>query len=206
MQPAKNTQKIPFSGVNVRKMLEADACGVKFSTFCIVKPPKSTDFGGNSGCGGRTRYTFSPVAKIEVATSTNTGGRNCPPDSSTAIGSSPSLTKKTATRMGDSLFGLLKQDSNLRSLGYEHMDRVPRKPRKPAKSRCSPLFLPTIRRRTQQNKSSQSYRHSSLPIHFSPLPGEIPLTRESLREKSSGQLARPGTLLPLKSLKSPQLP
>ena len=41
------------------------------------------------GCGGRTRYAFLPLAKIKVATSVCTGGRNCPPDSSTAMGSSP---------------------------------------------------------------------------------------------------------------------
>ena len=34
------------------------------------------------------------VAKIEVATSVCTGGRNCPPDSSTAMGSRPAPCEK----------------------------------------------------------------------------------------------------------------
>ena len=39
--------------------------------------------------GDRTRFAFLPLAKIKVATSVCTGGRYCPPDSSTAMGSSP---------------------------------------------------------------------------------------------------------------------
>ena len=52
---------------------------------------------------GRTRHAFSPLAKIIVATSVCTGGRNCPPDSSTAMGSSPApceREKKKAIPIG----------------------------------------------------------------------------------------------------------
>ena len=35
-------------------------------TFYIVKPPKSGDFGGNSGCGGRTRtYDLRVMRRLE---------------------------------------------------------------------------------------------------------------------------------------------
>ena len=40
---------------SVRKLLESEQGMGENRTFCIVKPPKSGDFGGNSGCGGRTR-------------------------------------------------------------------------------------------------------------------------------------------------------
>ena len=46
------------------------------------------------GAGYGNRFTFSPLAKMMVATSFCTGGRNCPPDSSTSIGSIHSLSKK----------------------------------------------------------------------------------------------------------------
>ena len=55
------------------------------------------------GCGGRTRYAFLPKAKIKVTTSVCTGCRNCPPDSSSAMGSSPAPNKrekKNTTQMG----------------------------------------------------------------------------------------------------------
>ena len=41
----------------------------------------------------RNRFAFLPMAKIKVATSVCTGGRNCPPDSSTAMGSIPFICK-----------------------------------------------------------------------------------------------------------------
>ena len=47
-----------------------------------------------SCCGGRTRSAFSPVTKIVVATSVCTDSRNCPPDSSSAMGSRPAPYKK----------------------------------------------------------------------------------------------------------------
>jgi hypothetical protein len=40
------------------------------------------------------RFAFLPLAKIKVATSVCTGGRNCPPDGSTAMGSRPAPWKK----------------------------------------------------------------------------------------------------------------
>ena len=46
---------LPFIFACVRKVLEADFHKLKILTKWIVKPPKSDDFGGNSGCGGRTR-------------------------------------------------------------------------------------------------------------------------------------------------------
>ena len=46
------------------------------------------------GCGGRTRYAFSPQAKIEVETSVRTGFSKCPPDTCTAMGSSPAPCEK----------------------------------------------------------------------------------------------------------------
>ena len=41
--------------VNVRKVLDDPIMHGENSTFGIVKPPKPDGFGGNSGCGGRTR-------------------------------------------------------------------------------------------------------------------------------------------------------
>ena len=41
------------------------------------------------GCGRRTRFAFSPQAKIEVETSVCTGFSKCPPDTCSAMGSSP---------------------------------------------------------------------------------------------------------------------
>ena len=46
------------------------------------------------GCGGRTRFAFSPQAKIEVETSVCTGFSKCPPDTCSAMGSSPVLCEK----------------------------------------------------------------------------------------------------------------
>ena len=50
-------------------------------------------------------------AKIDVATSVCTGGRNCPPDSSTAMGSSPLLPKKKKEQppYGDCSFYLVAE-------------------------------------------------------------------------------------------------
>ena len=88
---------------------------------------------------------------------------------------------------------LRRQDSNLRPPGYEHMNPGQKKPRNPTKSRCSPLFLPTIRRRPSQSKSSQICRQSPLPMLSSPLPGEIPSAGETPRGKSAKQPATQGT-------------
>ena len=41
--------------VNVRKVLDDPIMHGENPTFGIVKPPKPDGFGGNSGCGGRTR-------------------------------------------------------------------------------------------------------------------------------------------------------
>ena len=59
-------------------------CTIKKEGFCL------SFFGADSG----TRFAFSALRqKIKVATSVCTGGRNCPPDSSSAMGSRPSPTK-----------------------------------------------------------------------------------------------------------------
>ena len=60
------------------------------------------------GAGGRPRFTFLPRAKIKVATSVCTGGRDCPPDSPTAMGSSPSnflIKKKREAKASLFFFG-----------------------------------------------------------------------------------------------------
>ena len=44
-----------FKNRSVRKVLDSKITHRKNSTICIVKPPKPDGFGGNSGCGGRTR-------------------------------------------------------------------------------------------------------------------------------------------------------
>ena len=41
--------------VNVRKVLDDPIMHGENPTFGIVKPPKPNGFGGNPGCGGRTR-------------------------------------------------------------------------------------------------------------------------------------------------------
>ena len=67
-----------------------------------------------------------------------------------------------------------RQDSNLRPPGYEHTGLNGKKRRKPRKNRPVFLDLPTIRRRTAQNKSQQICRQEALSIPFFPSPGEIP--------------------------------
>ena len=57
------------------------------------------------GAGYGNRFAFSPLAKIMVATSVCTGGWNCPPDSSTAIGSIPVTEKRRTPRWGVLFFG-----------------------------------------------------------------------------------------------------
>ena len=52
------------------------------------------------------------IAKIEVATSVCTGGRNCPPDSSIVMGSNPATEKSPKPTKAD--FGLL-----VRMTGFE---------------------------------------------------------------------------------------
>ena len=69
---------------------------------------------------------------------------------------------------------LRRQDSNLRPPGYEHTGLNGKKRRKPRKNRPVFLDLPTIRRRTAQNKSQQICRQQPLAIPFFPSTGEIP--------------------------------
>ena len=47
--------RIYFKNRSVRKVLDGKTAHRKNRTICIVKPPKPDGFGGNSGCGGRTR-------------------------------------------------------------------------------------------------------------------------------------------------------
>ena len=47
--------RIYFKNRSVRKVLDGKTARRKNRTICIVKPPKPDGFGGNSGCGGRTR-------------------------------------------------------------------------------------------------------------------------------------------------------
>ena len=67
-----------------------------------------------------------------------------------------------------------RQDSNLRPPGYEHICSNVKKRRKPRENRPGFWFLPTIRRRTAQNKPRPICRQQPLAIPFFPSPGEIP--------------------------------
>ena len=67
-----------------------------------------------------------------------------------------------------------RQDSNLRPPGYENRCSNTKGLRKQRKNRPVFLFLPTIRRRTAQNKSRKICRQQPLAIPFFPSPGEIP--------------------------------
>ncbi len=59
------------------------------------------------GAGDRTRFAFSALQKIIVVTSVCTGHRNCPPDSSAAMGSRPSPYQIKKERLNASLFYLV---------------------------------------------------------------------------------------------------
>ena len=57
------------------------------------------------------------IAKIEVATSDCTGGRNCPPDSSTAMGSNPADKTNLAKVYHKGSLWLNGPDDRIRTCG-----------------------------------------------------------------------------------------
>ena len=80
-----------------------------------------------------------------------------------------------------------RQDSNLRPPGYEHREPVMKRRSKTTQNSCPSSSLPTIRRRSCPDKSSQLWRPIQPPPGLSPKPRGIPL---SLQAKT-GKLVAP---------------
>ena len=76
-----------------------------------------------------------------------------------------------------------RQDSNLRPPGYEHRNPVLKRRSKTTQTSCPSSSLPTIRRRSCPDKSSQVWRQIQPPPGFSPTPRGIPLGLQAQRGK-----------------------